>query len=181
MVGAVAIGVVVFGASAYQEWTAAASAVDWYGRPFNASLWGAGYRLFTANGQFAPLSASPEWARWFVGVASVATAGLCWWRCRLSPDVDRQWSLVLAASLLLSPVGWVYYGVWLLPGLGFTWPGTAATAAWLIPTPYLLWGQPSTLATALWGSASTWGLLLAFFHIGWSRETGGSTGDGVKA
>jgi Glycosyltransferase family 87 len=178
MLATVLAGVVVFGAPAYQEWTGATGVVDWYSRSLNASLWGAGYRLFTQNTQFAPLATLPQGIHWIIGAGSVAIVALCWWRCRLVGDADRQWSLVLSASLLLSPLGWVYYGVWLLPGLGFNWPGIAATAAWLIPTPYLIWGQPSPLATALWGSAATWGLLLAFLHRPRSHETWSPAHDG---
>ena len=77
---------------------------------------------------------------------------------------DEQWNLVLATTLLVSPLGWVYYGALLLPGWHGRWPWWLATACWLIPTPWLFAAQPSLLATVLWGSAASWGLLLIWFR-----------------
>jgi hypothetical protein len=159
------VGVMVFGLPAYAEWRQGVQLVDWYPRSLNASLWGGTYRLLVENPQFAHLAVSERTVQWVMGVTASAVVVATWWACRVFRDIDREWSIVVCASLLLSPLGWVYYGVWLLPGMAFRWPGRIATACWLVPTPFLIVGQPSLLATALWGSAATWGLLLTFVHI----------------
>jgi hypothetical protein len=165
----IAAGVQVFGLESYAQWQRVAAGVDWYAKSFNASIWGVSYRTLAPNVQFWPLADGSTWLPFVVGAGSVAIALVCWMTCRCTENLDRQWTVVLASSLLVSPLGWVYYGVWLLPGLLGKWPGAAATAAWLIPTPWLLFGQPSGLATVLWGSAATWGLVLALRHITRSR------------
>ena len=158
-------GGLIFGVSSFVQWQEQVPSVDWFHHYTNASLWGIVYRLFTQNPQFDHVVLPTQAIPWLVGLLGAVVVLICWRQCRASNDVDRQWSLVLCASLLLSPLGWVYYGVWLLPGQHFKWPGSIATAFWLIPTPWLLMTQPSAVATLLWGSAATWGLVLAFVHI----------------
>jgi alpha-1,2-mannosyltransferase len=161
----VASGLLVFGADQFRDWLASVSVVDWYARSLNASLWGLVYRNFAPNSQFVPLVDWHGAAAAITYAACAVVIGIAWWLCRRHAEIDKQWSIVMTAILLICPLGWVYYGVLLLPGWRARWPGVAATACWLIPTPWLLRGQPSGLATLLWGSAATWGLLLAALHV----------------
>ncbi len=154
-------GVFAFGVDAYREWHASIASISWYARSLNASIWGEVYRLFTVNTEFAPVLGLDGWARLAAALVSSAVAVGAWLLCRRTTSIDHQWSVVMTATLLVCPLGWVYYGVLLLPGWKARWPGAPATACWLIPTPWLLIGQPSRLATLLWGSAATWGLILA--------------------
>jgi len=157
-------GAAVFGAKAYLEWSEATRAVDWFAQSTNASLWAIAWRWFGDSAGYAPLTWSPLLRTTVIVVAFIAIAGM-WYRVAQHNVLDAEWSIAVATSLLLSPLGWVYYGVLLLPSLHFRFPGAAATICWLLPTTALLAGQPSALATLLWGSAATWGLVLAFVHI----------------
>jgi hypothetical protein len=160
----VVAGVVVFGFDQFKQWGSSLSSADWYYRSLNASLWGPVFRLLTPNAQFAELAEVGRSARPIAVALSTVVVGITWVLCRKVQDVDVQWSMVTSATLLICPLGWVYYGVLLLPGWRARWPGIPATICWLIPTPWLLAGQPSALATVLWGSAATWGLALACVH-----------------
>ena len=72
----------------------------------------------------------------------------------------------MASALLASPLGWVYYVWWVLPG---TRPSRVLLTSPLIwvPFAYSTIGQPAAWATVTIGSVYSWGLLLA-----WSRFTG---------
>jgi hypothetical protein len=168
-------GCALFGAHAYADWRAVADGVGWHAQPPNASIWGGLVRLLRGNAQYTPVADVGNQLAWFIALASVSIVVATYVACRRTNDVDRQWSVVLAASLLISPLGWLYYGAWLLPGLRGRWPGWASTACWLVPTPYLVLGQPSALATLTIGSSATWGLLLAFVHIARSARTPAQT------
>ncbi len=157
-------GLALFGADQYQQWRDAIGEVQWYGRPLNASLWGAIYRTFVPNNRAAIVADLGAIARNLALAASGVVALATWLACRHEQTIDDQWTLVLSASLLICPLGWVYYGTLLLPGWRGRWPGALATACWLIPTPWLEAGQPSPIATVLWGSAATWGLLLIWLR-----------------
>jgi hypothetical protein len=99
---------------------------------------------------------------WLIAAAAIAALTLC--RVRHS-DEDSAWGLWIAAALLCSPLGWVYYlplligPVYLLAITGrlarWTW--------WLAPaflppplSPVLLQSPP--IAAATFGSAYCWGL-----------------------
>jgi len=153
-------GLALFGIGQYQEWREAIAGVQWYGRPLNASLWGWIYRALVPNGRTATIADLSGIALDLSLVSSALVVVVAWIACGRLRSIDDQWSLVLCTSLLICPLGWVYYGCFLLPGWRARWPGTLATACWLIPTPWLGAGQPSPLATVLWGSAASWGLLL---------------------
>ena len=161
----VGLGLAGFGLGQYVEWTHGVSLVSWYGMPFNASMWGWSYRLLA--GDPASLASVMHSGTIAYGIAAalcacaaaVTAVGLT--RLR---TFDDQWNLVLTTTLLVSPLGWVYYGALLLPGWRGRWPGWLATACWLVPTPWLSAGQPSIVATLLWGSAASWGLLLIWFR-----------------
>jgi len=159
-----AVGVAVFGSAAYSEWHETVSQVSWYGRPVNASVWGLAYRLFVPNRFVAVVWNLEKVAPTFsIGLSAAVAMATCV-ACRRTVEYDRQFSLVVMGALLICPLGWVYYGCFLLPGWRARWPGALATACWLIPTPWLVAGQPSPLASLLWGSAATWGLVIAWMR-----------------
>jgi hypothetical protein len=158
-------GAGIFGVEQYRDWATAVGGIQWYARPLNASIWGAVYRTFTLNNRTSAVLDIGAGAAAFLSLAASAVVVLVTWlACRRLRDVDDQWSLVLCATLLITPLGWVYYGCLLLPGWRARWPGVLATLCWLVPTPWLTAGQPSPLATVAWGSAATWGLLLIWIR-----------------
>jgi hypothetical protein len=165
LAGSIVLGIVVFGGDEYGRWLWSVRSVDWYAGAFNASLWGLGLRLLRGSFEFRPLVALHDGATIFVYAGVLAVIVATWAACKRSSDIDRQWNVVVAASLLISPLGWVYYGTLLLPAWRGQWPGLLATGCWLIPTPLIVVGQPSPIATLLWGSAPFWGLALAFVQM----------------
>ncbi len=177
-------GLLVFGTHAYVEWMAQLPKVSWVSHYMNASLGAVAERLLgrSVYGSFGshpvlryaillPVLAA-------VGVATVLAVR----RTGDAPaSVDRAWAVLLLASLLLSPLGWVYY-VWIA-----LWPVAAAighAAPWrrrraidLLLVPGLLgwlwfrrmaaWGQPSPLASLLFASMYCWALAALW---AWTRR-----------
>lgn len=87
------------GWDAYPSWLRAGATVGWYALPLNASL----------RGVFARLGASPA----LVGAWWLSVAALLWATAKvLAPkqaSVDGQLAAGFLTSLLVSPLGWVYY------------------------------------------------------------------------
>jgi Glycosyltransferase family 87 len=84
----------VFGAERYVEWARLLRSIDWYSEPMNAS--------------FRGLVASQGWPVWVSGICSGAVALATVVAVRRAP-IDAAWLALLASSILLSPLGWVYY------------------------------------------------------------------------
>jgi hypothetical protein len=62
--------------------------------------------------RFADAGSSVRWG-WIVGVAVIVSG--TWWALRRSRQSAVDWALLLTAMLVISPLGWVYYG--LIPAL----------------------------------------------------------------
>jgi hypothetical protein len=99
----VAVGLAAYGPLAYRDWIAALGGIAWGQQVMNASLAAIGARLPVAT----PVGL-------WVAIGSALAAGTVW-RTR-TRHLHDAWLPVIAASLLASPLGWVYYGAWLLPG-----------------------------------------------------------------
>jgi len=184
-----AAGVLVFGADAYREWALQIPRVNWGTHYFNASIAGVVERLFGVS-YYATAGRHPWVARTLIA-AGVATVALITFRRvvrhradRRDESIDEDWAVLLLASLLLSPLGWVYY-LWiafgpaaatigngrfwerrrpadllLIPGLGgWLWYGKMAH-----------WGQPSPLATATFASMYFWALLSLWLWMTTARR-----------
>jgi glycosyl transferase family 87 len=105
---AVAVGAMVVGLDAYRGWFLALGAPHDIAFPLNGSLLGLIHRSVADPG-----FANVIWlgAAMALGVVVVA---LLW---RVRDDPDRSWGIALAAALLLSPLGWIYYFPILIPPL----------------------------------------------------------------
>ena len=93
------VGALGCGWTAYPSWIRAGTDVRWQAVAYNASLRGVVARLFEdAVGR--PI--------WIVGAVSIL--GWAVWRLlRNGPSADRDLSAAFLTSLLISPLGWVYY------------------------------------------------------------------------
>jgi hypothetical protein len=100
---AVGLGLAFYGVETYHAWLAALARIPWVSVVMNASVSGLCSRL--------PIATPP--GLWLV--LGVALALWTVWRTR-TRALDDAWMPLVAASLLASPLGWVYYGAWLLPG-----------------------------------------------------------------
>jgi hypothetical protein len=172
------VGLGVFGWDAHRSWIAGLSSVSWEWVAMNASVLGFLKRVLAPSAYYEPLLDAPSLIApaWLllsgaIGVVTLAVAATD------SDDqaVDRSFSLLLFAALLISPLGWTYYW-WLALGpmvlVVASWrQGTAQPGGWrrrllLVAVPGLVWPlpatvafQPSPWATALTGSAYFWATL----------------------
>ncbi|HEX7085899.1 MAG TPA: glycosyltransferase family 87 protein [Vicinamibacterales bacterium] len=173
-------GVIVFGPQAYVEWLRQLPDVSWGGHYLNASWHALVQRAFGLS-DYAPVA---DWPRVvaLLGLAGAIAIGIVtlWLTTRgtnagshSAARADRDWSLLLLASLLMSPLGWSYY-LWLAlwpvaaviahaePWRRRAWRDlvlVAGLAGWLWWGRMTYWGQPHPAATILCASMYTWTLL----------------------
>ena len=198
------LGIGVFGWDAHRSWIAGLSSVSWEWVAMNASVLGFLRRVLAPSAYYEPLLDAPRLIvpAWLLlsGIIAVVTLAVA---ATDSDDqaVDRSFSLLLLAALLISPLGWTYYW-WLALGpmvltVGSWWrwngrpePWSASRAGpWrrallFVALPGLFWPlpatvalQPSAWATALAGSAYFWATLALWTSLiaDW-REAGGRVG-----
>jgi hypothetical protein len=141
-------GLLALGPGVYVEWARAVSGIEWAGYPSNASLLGLAERTLPSDA-----------VGWFWPVASLLVAGTTLVACGRRSDEASSWALVLVAALLVSPVGWLYYG-WIAA------PALLALGRWrglLKAGLLLLWLPPGllpALSTASIGLVMVWAALM---------------------
>jgi hypothetical protein len=164
-----AVGVLVFGWSPYLEWLATLRSVSWPWATMNASLMAVLSRAFGASPYFtaAVLRPSVVGGLWMAG--SLLVGGISLVVARRS--IDHMFAAIVLGSLLVSPLGWVYY-LWLaLPGCLALWSFRAPLGAWLglailcVPLFALRWWQPGALATLTIGSSYAWATLALWIAV----------------
>ncbi|MGH7170296.1 MAG: glycosyltransferase 87 family protein [Gemmataceae bacterium] len=162
-----AVGVAVFGWLNHVSWYhRLAVSEGWAWLSMNASLMGMLTRLFSESVLFVPLACLPAGTIWLLWLGIGGTLGLATLAATSGGDsaeaVDQDFALLLAASVLFCPLGWVYY-LWLaLPALtallargwplgaasgqrGKRWLLAAMLIAFLWPTVLTQLGQPAAL------------------------------------
>ncbi len=169
-------GLVVFGPQSYVDWVTQLPRVAWASHYMNASLGGLVERLF-GHPYYATVGAA-GWVRFtLLPIVSIAIAVITLRAAARPPrsafSEDHAWATVLLASVLLSPLGWVYYlwiALWPVAatiGHQHPWRQPSARDWWLVPglcgwlwyRRMAAWGQPSPLATAAFASMYFWALL----------------------
>jgi hypothetical protein len=129
------VGLLLFGDAAYREWLSTLGQIDWYQLGANASLLGAVRRSGLPEGIQHPI--------WLVACFGIAVATAL--AMRRSRNIDRGWTLLLVASLLLSPLGWTYYELMMIGPLvsvarSTRWTTEACLLAWIppaiVPSPF---------------------------------------------
>lgn len=100
-------GLAVFGWESHLEWIHALASVSWTWSNMNASILGWLARSFDVSPTFTPILFEPGIVRplWLCGVVVVAVLTL--FAARRS--VAHEFAITLFGSLLISPLGWVYY------------------------------------------------------------------------
>ncbi|MDR3633403.1 MAG: glycosyltransferase family 87 protein [Isosphaeraceae bacterium] len=187
---AFALGLLMFGVENTQMWYRGLGTVaTWDWLPMNASLLGMLHRTFTKTLWYQPvveLSPAILRAAWMViggaiGVASLRAAP----RDGSAEAVDRAFALLLVTSLVLCPLGWVYY-FWLPMGpiialaaaqfrLGPHRPDASPQQIWQVVNRVVPWWalpglfgpslmivkifRPNILATLLAGNIYFWSLI----------------------
>ena len=161
---AIGIGLAVYGIDVGRAWVAAMTSAEWPSAFSNASLRGLFARTLTHNPTGAPpLVEQPSLEIPLFVVAAVAVIVITLLRTR-TRSVDESWPALMASALLASPLGWVYYVWWMLPGTRPSRVLFQSPLFW-IPMIYMTWGQPSRWATLTTGSMYCWALLLAWGHF----------------
>jgi hypothetical protein len=153
----VAAGVAVAGLHSFERWIEIGRRVSWFKHPLNASVAGLLARAEIGWHFWLPLSL-------FLVVATVVVI-------RKVDNVDTEWLACGVLSILVNPLGWVYYLPLLagsltavalraprvlLPWLAFVWPapllmGLAAFTPWTAVTVYSLHS---------WGLIAVWCVLM---------------------
>lgn len=136
-----AMGVAVYGLDMYQAWLTTLGGISWGPETMNASLRGILARL--------PVEIPP--VLWM----GAAIAVVLWtiWRTRVWA-VSDSWFPLMAASLLASPLGWIHYGAWLLPGTRLAAWTRGIARAWC--TPMLVVATLGNLNPLLWATVGSW-------------------------
>lgn len=167
--GAFGVGVAVFGWRTHREWLDALGAVDWTWAAMNASVYGTLARALAPSPSYAMVANAPGLIRvvWIVASAGIALGTwLAWTR-----STDHGFAATILAAVLISPLGWIYYG-WLVVGpCAALWRRTRPRIVWFglaalaVPLPLVTAFQPSAIATITWGSAYTWGILSLWLGV----------------
>jgi hypothetical protein len=170
-----AAGLAAFGLESHLAWLRALGAADWSWPVMNASMLSVLSRALSPHPMLAHAANRPELAGPFWLAASGLVLGATFVQLWLTrPSADHAVLLLLSSSLLVSPLGWVYYGWFLLPPLAALWrSGFRSRQGWLLapavvasfwPLAATRLGQPSPWATLVFGSVYAWGLL-AFWAV----------------
>jgi hypothetical protein len=167
-------GLLVFGLENYHRWVQQLQAVAWAWGGINASLRGIVERLWIPNTELSTFGnhrglVTPIWLVLVAGVALATAVAM------KKGDQKYDFALLMLAALLLSPLGQIYYAIWLLPELvvvfqsrSWRWSGWLPGALLWYPLAFIRLAQPSPVATLTIGSVYGWGLLgvwLAFIML----------------
>lgn len=176
-------GVAVFGWRSYVEWADALGGVSWVWGGMNGSLRGLLTKALSPSPLLTPVLEVPSLIvpLWIVAVCLVSV-----WSLRaLSWSTDHLFAVTILGSLLMSPLGWVYYlwlavpaclALWRHRTSGFMWAGLAYQC---MPLFHLGIGQPFALATVLIACAYTWATVFLWLDASSVRRTTTSTSPGL--
>jgi hypothetical protein len=121
------------GLAAWSIWLETGFAIDWVGRPFNASLWGLAARTQLGYSGDIGLSAlQPVFT-----VAVLAALGAFAFDAVRQANKDGRFLLAGIWSVLASPLGWVYYLPLVVGPAVALWP-----ASWTVIASYLMLQAP---------------------------------------
>ena len=169
----VLFGLLVGGWSSYVAWNDRLHNIEWVGYTLNlnGSVTGLLTRTLTSVApafHVRPLVVVKSINLW-LAVADLCVLAALVWRTR-EAEIDQSWAAILLGSLLLSPLGWIYYlPIAIGPLVGVWQRATRVTRGWLalgwllacvpaVPTPFHL----GPVGTLLWGSCPTWATLSLF-------------------
>jgi glycosyl transferase family 87 len=173
--GMVMLGLLSSGVEGLRSWLAAIGQISWTAHVANASLLGLLTRTLSATPDVlhtTPVVTQPHLVQplWWLAVALVGfvtAATLLRARSR-----DLAWAILLIASLLISPLGWVYYAtIFVGPLLAVARGASRAVQVMLAAGCACLNVPPTTMpalgmfGNLLFGSIYAWGFLLLFAGV----------------
>ena len=162
----VLIGIALFGSAPYAAWLEMLSRAPMSGQFHDASIMQTLLRWLGPTQQFAPIADAPALVRpiWAAAAGLVATLAVTAPR----RAADAAMLSVLSAALLVSPIGWILAGWWLIaPATALAVAGGTFERATLAAVAFLLWlpstlplaGQPAPALTLTLGSLNFWCVL----------------------
>jgi glycosyl transferase family 87 len=168
------VSLLAAGVSGFQSWVGALGKISWSAHVVNGSLQGLFTRIFAINDPVlhaTPLVVRPHWVQpvWWASVAIVVVLGAR--ALVLTRSRDIAWSLVLVGSLLISPLGWEYYGTIFAGPLIAAALAARRPAQILIAAGYVCMLTPpitvplGVVGILLFGSIYTWGFLLIYAGV----------------
>ena len=108
------VAAAAYGVRVFPAWWRALDSVRWWWAPMNASLQGMIARTVAPAG--AVTSAAPSWVAPLAVSLDVMLVAAALVRTR-GRTIDESWTLLMATALLASPLGWIYYIWWVVPGV----------------------------------------------------------------
>ena len=170
--GVIAAGLAAAGAAGFRAWVDAIGQISWSAHVANASLLGLLTRTLSATPEIlhaTPLVVRPDLVQplWWTGVVLVSAVAV--WGLIRTRSHDAAWALLLVGSLIVSPLGWVYYaalftGPLVAVALAATRPVRAIIAVGytcLLVPPLSATGF-GAIGILVFGSVYAWGFLLLF-------------------
>jgi hypothetical protein len=128
----------------------------------NASLQGMLTRVLTMPVKTAePLVVYPDLVRPLTLLGGTAIVAITLLRTR-QQDVDHSWTPLMVSALLASPLGWLYYIWWVVPGTKPSRLLVEAPLLW-VPMVFPLALAPNGWLTLTLGSVYFWGLFSLWF------------------
>src|SRR5262249_11742111 len=104
-------GLALVGTSDFMEWLARLRGIQSRWHIYNASGWGVADRLFTMHPYsqvWPPIANFPTLAP-FLTLLLLGIVAITLWRRARKADIDCSYAVFGLASLLMSPLGWLYY------------------------------------------------------------------------
>ena len=175
VLGVTMVGVAAAGLAGFRSWLGAIGQISWSAHVANASLHGLLTRTLSTTPDIlhaTPLAVRPELVQplWWASVALVCF--VCVRALVRTRSRDTAWALLLVGSLLVSPLGWVYYGTIFAGPLLAVAVSATGRARILIAAGYACLLVPPLLVPALGaigvlvlGSIYAWGFLLLFIGV----------------
>ena len=173
--GMVTLGVAAAGVAGFRSWVGAIEQITWSAHVANASLLALLTRTLSVTPEIlhaTPLTVRPDLVQplWWTSVAIVgATTAVILLRTR---NRDQAWAILLIASLLVSPLGWVYYATMFvgpLLAVAMKAPRSAqvviAVGSACLNVPPMSMPSLGRAGVLVFGSIYAWGFLLLFAGV----------------
>ena len=160
-------GLAAFGTDSHTAWLASLRLVDWHAVAMNASLLGILSRSLAENAWFVAIADVPRVITplWLLLSAAVAAVSFIRATTHHAEAIDRSFSTLTLAALLISPLGWVYYW-WLALGPAVALFRRSRSVFLHVALPFLfvpvglVVAAETGWATVTLGSAYFWGTFL---------------------
>jgi glycosyl transferase family 87 len=158
-----AIGVMAYGIDVSVAWIQALGNISWTAGPMNASLHAILARALTSSPvSSSPIVTIPQLAAPLAIGGSLVIVIVTLLRTRRQ-HIDQSWLPLMASAFLASPLGWLYYFWWILPGTRPSRLLFESPLLW-IPWAVLFLGQPNGWLTVTVGSLYFWGLFVLWLR-----------------